>query len=92
MSNLKKLVTVRCVKGHVSKIEDSGGLIKAAGYANLCRRSGCMLKAWVWTGETEDDMQHLDQRETCDKCGQAINQEVGFMGDFKKTGEAHDPP
>ncbi len=106
MSNLKKLVTVRCVEEHEFELGDPEGKITKAGYLP-CPQMGCLRNGFVVVveteddsdetcsrfvvdlfskavrgfPETEDDMQHLDDPgETCEKCGQAINQGVGFMG------------
>lgn len=86
-------VTVKCNAlggGHVSLIDDSGGEIAKAGYVKTCPYPGCDRIGWKMTTHTEDDMQHLDDpSEICDKCGQAINQSVGFMG---KLEAVKDPP
>ena len=100
MSNLKKLVTVRCGNGHEFDIGDPWGNIKKAGY-HPCPQKGCLRNGFVvedyWRakitpGHTEDDMQHLDDPgEICDKCGQAINQNIGFMGILEDDQIQKDP-
>ncbi len=80
MSNVKKIVTVRCGDGHEFDIGDPRGNIKKVGY-HPCPQKGCLRNGFVVVVETEDDMQHLDDPgEICDKCGQAINKNIGFMG------------
>ncbi len=89
MSNVKKLVTVRCVEEHEFELGDPGGKISKAGYLP-CPERGCLRNGFIVElldyvykdlPRTEDDMQHLDDPgEICDKCGQEINQNIGFMG------------
>jgi len=84
-------LTVRCVLGHEHEIKDDDGKIRLQGYMR-CQEPDCKRNAWTVNirnyddGQpyTEDDMKHLDDpSEICDKCGQAINQDVGSMGTLK---------
>lgn len=77
MSNIKKLITVRCVENHEFELGDPEGKIVKAGYLS-CPQMGCLRNGFVvdvvteLRVSTEDDMTHLDQADVCEICGRPL--------------------
>ena len=73
---IKETVKIKCTDNHEHIVGDIGGKIADAGFLP-CPTQGCLRNGFVVTS-TENDMQHLDQVDVCETCGQPLAK-AGFV-------------